>query len=236
MRRGSTFIEVCVAGALLVLILTVLAYTASGARRGEALAALHLSLMESVAIAMHQLRSDMRQLSFVPDQPVLGFSIALGDENRAVTLRRSSPNVGDSPLGSSFVFVEYRLVPAARADRWHLQRTEYTASGANLPGKSSPRDVRLYRSFTLAGAHFSYQEDDERDVRLLHTEFRVVSDAGPMGSWGPFREKELLLTNTLSVLRPEPASWGEPVQVEAELPPGDVLAPAAHDAALIQNT
>lgn len=236
MRRGSTFLEVCVAGGLLVLILGVLAFTASGARRGEALAALHLALLESVALAMHQLRSDLRQLSFVPEQPVLGSSIALGDGGRAVTLRRSSPNVGGSALGSSFVFVKYELVPAARPDRYHLKRTEYTASGANLPGKTRPREERLYRSFTLAAAGFLYQEDDARDVRLLHAELRVVSDAGPMGAWGPFREKELILTNTLSVLRPESASWGERVQVDAELPPADVVAPAPADGGLIQNS
>ena len=233
-RNGLTFIELCVSACLLVVILGTLAYTASGARRGEALASLHLGLMENVALAMHQLRTDLRQISFVPGKPVLDYSIAIAPDFRAVKLRRSSTGVSVGPLGSSFIIVEYRLVPSDRPGRFHLMRIESTASGVNLPGKSVPREERLFRSFSLLDASFLYQEQDDKDVRVLHVAFRVVTDSGPTESWGPFRDKELLLTNVLSVLRPEapfayPTLWANAVQVPAEIPPGDVLAPEADD-------
>jgi type II secretory pathway component PulJ len=242
-RRGVTLVEAGIAGALLVIILGSLAFATSGARRTESLAALHLGLMESVALAMHQLRTDLRQLSFVPGKDVATYSLRVGRDYHSLIMRRSSPYaVGNSALGSSMVLVEYRLVPAARADRFHLLRIEKTASGANLPGKSVPREERLYRSFMLASADFLYREDDAKDDRVLHVAFRVVSDSGPMPGWGPFREKELMLTNVLSVLRPEQAyaaprfqddpaaEWAAKMTVQAEMPGEDVLAPGAQDA------
>lgn len=234
-RRGVTFVETCVAGALLVGILSSLAFAMSGARRSEGIATLHLGLMESVSLAMHQLRTDLRQVSFVPGKPVMPYSIQGGPDGKSIRMRRSSHRVG-AWLGSSFVVVEYKLVPAeARTDRYHLVRSEFTASGANLPGKSVSREDRVFRSFLLASAAFSYDENDEKDVRLLHVAFRVVTDSGPQAGWGPFCEKELLLTNVLSVLRPEPALaypslFAQPVMVQAEHPPADVLAPDAPDA------
>lgn len=242
-RRGATLVEALIAGALLVVILGALAFATSGARRSESLAALHLGLMESVALAMHQLRTDLRQLAFVPGKPLATHSLRLGNDYQSLIMRRSSPHgIGNSALGSSMVLVEYRLVPAKRADRFHLLRIERTASGANLPGKNVAREERLYRSFTLASAEFLYREDDVKDDRVLHVAFRVVSDAGPMPGWGPFREKELLLTNVLSVLRPEQAyatprfqddpaaEWASQLHVQAEMPGEDVLAPGAADA------
>jgi hypothetical protein len=239
-RRGVTFIEVCVAGALFVMLFGSLIYATGGARRAEALAALHLGLMESVALAMHQLRSDLRQLSFVPGKPVTGYSVRPGNDYHSVVMRRSCPQaIGDAKPGSSFVLVDYRLVPSdKRPDRFHLVRTESTASGLPLPGKKESSAQRIYRSFTLSNVDFLLKPETKTEVALLHVTFNVVSDAGPMPNWGPFREQELRLSNVLSVLRPTaplefPSMFASPVMVQAERPPEDVLAPLAHDAGML---
>lgn len=234
-RRGATLVEVSIAGALLVMILGSLAFSMSGARRTESVAAAHLGLMESVALAMHQLRTDLRQLTFVPGQPVVPNSLRPGQSYNSIIMRRSSAALVGDVLGSAIVLVEYRLVPVkGKAGRFHLLRVERTASGKPLPGKSVPREERLFRSFELTGANFLYREDDAKDDRLLHVAFQVA-----------FRDKELLFTNMLSVLRPEEpharprmqgdpaADWASKLAVQAEMPGEDVVAPAAaHSGAL----
>lgn len=234
-RRGATLVEACIAGALLVLILGAIAFTISGARRVENVAAAHLGLMESVALAMHQLRTDLRQLSFVPAQPVVPNSMRTGGDYRSVILRRSSAALVGDVLGSAIVLVEYRLVPVAgKADRFHLLRVERTASGKPLPGKTVSREERLFRSFELTGATFLYKEDDVKDDRILHVALQVA-----------FRDKEHVFTNMLAILRPEEphakprmpgdpaADWAAKLTVQAEMPGDDVVAPAAaHSGAL----
>jgi hypothetical protein len=239
-RKAFTLVEAAIAGALMVSLLSALAVAASGARRGESLASLHLGLMESVALAMHQLRTDLRQVSFVAGKPVAGTSIAISRDYKAIALRRSSHAViGGAAAGSFFIRVEYRLIPSDhRADRYHIVRIESTSSGAPLPGKRTSREERIFRSFTVSDASFLYKEDDAKDIRTLHVGLRVTSDGGTLPGWGPFREKELVLTNVLSVLRPEapfayPTMWAQPVTVQAEKPPGDVLAPVARDAGVL---
>jgi type II secretory pathway component PulJ len=265
---GFTLVEALIGGALFLVVLGALLYTMSGSRRSSELASLYLTLMENVALAMHQLRSDMRQLSFVPNQAIIPYSLAITDDPdpaaRSLRLRRSTPvSLNGGVPGSAFVYVEYRLVPAdGRANRHHLSRTEWTASGARsglrpqtsrsaltggwgppaagLPGATRSRDTKVFRSFTLEDASFLYKEDNAIDSRVLHVALRVVSDTGRVPDWGPFREKSMVVTNVLQVQRPEPAfGWpslfAEPVLLQAERPPCDVLAPAARDAAPVPD-
>lgn len=234
--------EALIGGAIFVVVLGALLYTMSGARRTSELASLYLTLMENVAVAMHQLRNDMRQLSYVPARPVIPYSLHIRDDidpaSRTLRLRRSTPaSLNGGVPGSSFVYVEYGLaVSDSRSDRYHLARTEWTASGANLPGSTRSRETKLFRSFSLKDASFLYKEDDAIDSRVLHVALQVVSDTGNVPDWGPFREKCMVVTNVLQVQRPEPAfGWpslfAEPVMLRAERPPCDVLAPGARDAA-----
>jgi hypothetical protein len=239
-RRGVTLVEVCVAGSLLVVVLGSLMYAWSGARRTEALAATHLGLMENVALAMHQLRLDLRQLSFVPGKPVDGYSIRPGIDDQSVMMRRSSPvMIGGTQPGSSFVLVEYRLVPSDKTpDRYHLVRIESTASGSPLPGKVAPSEVRTFRSFTVSDVRFRLKPESRTEAALLHVSFDVVSDSGAVSDRGPSREQTLHLSNVLAVLRPAapfefPSMFAQPVMVPAEHPPDDVLAPLAVDAKLL---
>jgi type II secretory pathway component PulJ len=237
--RAFSLLELSVAGALFGVIATALFLIQSGDQRGSILSSYYLNLMNSVCLAIHQLRTDLRQLTFVPGQKVEGYSIRISPEHDAILLRDSSPSTGsDSTVGSSFVIVEYRLEPIrSGADTYHLVRVEYTASGRTLPGKTSAIERKTFRGFTLRRATFLYTEVDETDERTLHVGFVVVSDTGIAPNWGPFREKELVLTNVLRIQRPEPSHWPAigwshfyPPDVSAEKPPGDVRAPLARHA------
>jgi hypothetical protein len=220
-----------------VVVLGILFVLGSGARRTQEFSAAYVGLMEGVAVALHHVRTDLRQVCFVPGRPVVPHSIRLGVDGRTILMRRSARvPVRAGPLGSSFVLVEYGLQPAhGRPRGFHLVRAERTKSGANLPSKSTSRTETAFRSFALDGATFAFREDAATGDGTLEISLRVLADVGRSRPAGPFGEKVMLVRNAFAVLRPEPAFspptfFAEPVTIPMEALPGDCLAPSAIDA------
>jgi len=247
-RSAFTFVEAMVGGSIFLVMITALIYTRMGARRTEQVSTLYINLMENVALAMHQLRIDLRQLAIVPGKPVVPYSILIQDDadavRRALRVRRSwAVMIAGGLVGSAFTHVDYQLIRSApRSDRYHLVRTERTASGENLPGRKAPSDKKVFRAFTIKNAFFNYLEDPKNiDVRVLHVVLEIASDSGDLPGWGPFREKTMVLSHVLHILRPE-APYSDPIvdpvfprfaqplsfpgsSGPLENPPGNVLAP-----------
>lgn len=233
-----SLVEVCIGAAVLVVVMGAILLLLSGARRSETLGALYVDLLEGVSIALHQLRMDMRQLTFVPGQPLEPTSFRLaatsGPGLAAIRFRRSSAGpTASQDLGSYFVFVDYDLVPTGRGPgRLHLRRSEWTADGSPLPGLTLARQEHVHRSFALRDASFLHPGIDPSGREVLHVMLDVVSDTADLPDWGPFREKGLRMTSAIHLVRPEaafvwPSYFAAPVLVRAEHPPGEVLAPIA---------
>lgn len=240
-RRGFTLVEVVVAGAVGLVVLGALTFAFVGARQTQAASGRHLELLEGAVLAMHQLRADLRQLSFVPGKPVEPYSLRIAAGGRAVRLRRSAPSPNGTPPGSSFVVVDYRLEPAKGAEgRFNLLRSEWTASGAALLGRTRSRQEEVLRGTTLRGMTVRFREDEANNARVLHVSLDVTSTEGVLGLSGPTGAPSMVISNVLQIQRPElPFGANLPLFAEpipaaalalAEKPPGEVLAPAAADA------
>ena len=240
MRRGFTLLEVSVAAAVGVVVLGGLTYSWVGVRQGQAFSGRYLDLLEGAVLAMHQLRLDLRQLSFVPGKPVQGYSLRISPDQRAIRLRRSAPPAPGIPAGSSFVVVEYRLKARGSPGRFQIIRSEWMASGAKLPGRDQLREEQPLRSATLRDLAVAYKEDEPASARMLHVAMDVTSADGVLGESGAGGAPSLVVTNVLQVQRPERPFGGElplfaeplppSVQGNAETPPGAVLSPSATDA------
>lgn len=233
-RRAFTLAEAVIGAALLALIAGGLLSLNTSARKGVQVAGLHLDLLEGATLAIHQIRLDLRQLAIFPQHPVPGYSVSIASDNRSLRMRRTARMPGGAAwFGSSFVNVEYALVPLeGTKGRFHLVRREWTASGAPIPGQSVSRREKRFRSFMLEDCYFAYQKNSGNDDGALQVHALVVTGEGERTA-GHIRT--FLVSNVLEVLRPD-EGWEDPAFVPRELepdcehPPGDVLAPRALDA------
>lgn len=233
-RTGFTLPEALVAGAMFLCIAAAFFFTWNGSRREEELASLHLSMLESAALAMQQLRTDLREMVVICTAAVDGTSLRVTPSGDALMLRQEL--LGDQPTSPCAV-VQYTTIPAATRSgqpRFHLQRTRRTSDGSNLPGGASPRDVKVFRTFTLKGVSFNYlhtqqgSDPTQGDAHLIHATFQVVSDTGRASAADPFGEKSMLLTQVLRFLKPpHPDAFAQIINVPGlEVPPQDVVSDA----------
>lgn len=231
-RSGFTLPEALVAGGMFLCIAAAFFFTWSGSRKEEELAALHLSMLESAALAMQQLRTDMREMVVVATSPTVeGTSLRVSQG--ALMLRGES--LGDQPTDPCML-IEYTTVPApskSGAARFHLQRTRRVSDGSPLPGAAGPREVKVFRTFTLAEVGFNYlpQQGSDRavgDDHVLHISFKVVSDSGRAGSDDVNGEKSMLLTQVLRFLKaPSPRDFAQPINIPGlEVAANDIVSEA----------
>lgn len=211
-RGGFTLPEALVAGAMFLCIAGAFHFTWAGARREEDLASQHLSMLESAAVAMQALRTDLREMVVISTAPAVeGTSLRVSRSGDALLLRHGA--LGAEP-DSPYLVAQYDLTPAASrsaAPRYHLRRTLRASNG------SGSRDVRVFRSFQLAEVSFNYLA--QGDDHVIHVTFRVAADAG---------DKTMLLTQVLRFLKPpHPRTFALPlVTAGLEAPPQDVLSSA----------
>ena len=233
-RAGFTLPEALVAGAMFLCIAAAFFFTWSGSRREEELAALHLSMLESAAVAMQQLRTDLREMVVLSTMPTVeGASLRVSPDGSALMLRQGA--LGDQ-IASPFMLVEYTLAQTpshSGAIRYHLVRTRRTSNGSALPGEPGRRESRErteFRTFTLAGASFNYlpprpgTDPRHGDDHVIHVTFQVVSETGQANGPDNFSEKTMLLTQVMRFLKPpHPRTFAQPLNVPGlEEPPQDV--------------
>lgn len=238
-RRGVTLAEALIAAAIGLVLMAILVAVWTSTSRAQQVADRHLDALVGATLALHQLRTDLRQISFVPGRPVEGHSLRVGADHRSVRLRRSAPTWPGQPPGSAFTVVEYALEPLD-GSRSRLVRTQWTASGAHLPRRAVSREETALRSTAVTDFTVLYQEDEAADTRLLHIALEVTAAHGEHGRDGPGGAPRLLVTSAIQLSRPEPAFGGawplfaEPLPDNlldvAEVPPGEVRAPEAVDA------
>ena len=240
-RAGFTLPEALVAGGMFLCIAAAFLFTWSGTRREEELASLHLSMLESAAVAMQQLRTDLREMVVISTAPeVEGTSLRVSQRGDALLLRQG---LLGNDASSAFQVVAYDLVPAptrSGAPRFHLRRTLRSSDGSPLPGPSA-RDVKVFRTFTLAEASFNYlpprpgTDRAQGDDHVIHVTFRVVSEGGRAGAADLGGEKTMLLTQVLRFLKPpHPRDFALPLTAAGlEAPPVDVLSTAIAPPALL---
>ena len=149
--RGFTLPEALIGGALFITILAALLISMNGERRQSEMSGQYLSLMENVAVALQQLRTDLREIVLLPQRKVNPFSVRVSNDYRAVRFRHS-PRVTGKGSADAYVFVEYSLKPAPeRPGRYHLARIERASDG-------SFSEERVFRSFMLKDASFHPKE------------------------------------------------------------------------------
>lgn len=211
-RGGFTLPEALFAGAMFLCIAGAFYFTWAGARREEDIAGQHLSMLESAAVAMQSMRTDLREMVVISTVPeVEGTSLRVSRSGDAILLRHGA--LGAEP-DSPYLVTQYDLTPAAsRAPepRYHLRRTRRASDG------KGSRDVRVFRSFQLADVSFNYLA--QGDDHVVHVTFRVAADGG---------DQTMLLTQVLRFLKPpHPRTFALPlVTAGLETPPRDVLSSA----------
>lgn len=212
-RRGFTLVEAVVGLAIFITVLAAVIFTFTGARREEKMAALQLTVMENAAMAIHQVRTDLRQAVFVPGQPVNTHSFKTSADGTVLLLRRSVQAEGLADYsGSLFILVEYRMIPTGiEPGTFFLQRTEQSMGG-NIPGKNGPRDVHVFRNFMVASANFYYLGMEEmksqrdpvsRATEMLFVGLDVISDSGEEGQVQAFQRKHQAVTSFILITPPE---------------------------------
>lgn len=211
--RGFTLLEAVVGFAIFAIVLSAMLFTFTGARREEKMAGLQLTVMDNAAMAIHQVRTDLRQAVFVPGQPVNTHSFKTSADGTILLLRRSAQAEGLADYsGSLFILVEYRMIPTGlEPGTFFLQRTE-SSMGGNIPGKQVARDVHVFKSFMVASANFYYLGVDEmksqrdpvsRATEMLFVGLDVISDSGEEGQIQAFQRKHQAVTSFILIQPPE---------------------------------
>src|SRR5205823_2618755 len=121
-------LEVLVALALFVVVAGAVTFAMMGARGEEKMANLYLTVMENAAMAIHEVRTDLRQAALVPGKPVNTHSFRVSQDGTILLIRRCADVTGpEEYAGAWFLLVEYRLVPTGlEPGTFFLQRTEAT--------------------------------------------------------------------------------------------------------------
>lgn len=226
-RSGFTLPEALIAGALFLVIAGAFWFTWAGARREEEMASVHLSMLESAAVAMQALRTDLREMVVVSTVPTVdGTSLRVSASGEALMLRHGA--LGQDPASPCLV-VQYDLVPAAsksKDPRFHLRRTLRTSDGSGLPGGAGAREERVFKTFQLEAVSFNYlppragTDAAQGDDHVIHVTFKIVPEVGD--------DRSMLLTQVLRFLKPpHPRTFAQPlVTAGLETPPQDVLSAA----------
>ena len=225
--QGFSIIEALVGLAIFSVILSAVLISMNSSGREQRISTLQLQVMDNASQAIHLLRQDLRQISFVPGKPVQTHSFRYSNDRRTLLIRRSIENLDPSEpqdRGSYFVFVQYSPVPTGQeGGGFFLARTTRTASGVVLPGQAVNESSKIFRSFRISEddqglplINFNYVETSQltapgptvsKLINLLDVVLSVA--AGDLDvdkdekREGRKRNRSMLVSSTIAVQRPE---------------------------------